>query len=71
MELHRVGTTGGKIGYRGPCQPSGVHRYFFKLYALDADLGLEPGLSKKDLLKAMEGHIIGKGELVGTYSRER
>jgi len=59
----------GKIGYGGPCPPSGTHRYFFKLYALDAELDLKPGATKSDLLKAMEGHVVAQGELVGTYSR--
>ena len=58
-----------KTGYGGPCPPIGRHRYFFKLYALDTvlpDLG-KP--SKADLLKAMEGHIVGTAELVGTYQK--
>jgi Raf kinase inhibitor-like YbhB/YbcL family protein len=59
----------GKIGYGGPCPPSGTHRYFFKLYALDAETDLKPGATKSDLLKAMEGHIVAQGELMGTYSR--
>ncbi len=59
----------GKIGYGGPCPPSGTHRYFFKLYALDAELDLRPGATKSDLLKAMEGHIVAQGQLMGTYSR--
>ena len=58
-----------RIGYGGPCPPSGVHRYFFKLYALDTKLNLETGATKEQLLKAMEGHVIGQGELVGKYSR--
>jgi hypothetical protein len=59
-----------KIGYGGPCPPPGKpHRYFFKLYALDANTSLKPGLTKKDLLKAMEGHILAEGELMGTYQR--
>jgi Raf kinase inhibitor-like YbhB/YbcL family protein len=59
----------GKLGYGGPCPPSGTHRYFFKLYALDTALGLDPGISKKELLKAMEGHILGQTELMGTYKK--
>jgi Raf kinase inhibitor-like YbhB/YbcL family protein len=59
----------GKLGYGGPCPPKGTHRYFFKLYALDAELDLKPGASKSDLLKAMEGHIVAEGQLIGTYSR--
>jgi Raf kinase inhibitor-like YbhB/YbcL family protein len=58
-----------RTGYGGPCPPSGTHRYFFKLYALDTDLDLEPGTDKESLLAAMEGHILGQAELMGTYSR--
>ena len=59
----------GRTGYGGPCPPSGTHRYFFKLYALDTMLDLEPGASKKKVLKAMEGHILAQGELMGKYKR--
>ncbi|MGD2295867.1 MAG: YbhB/YbcL family Raf kinase inhibitor-like protein [Candidatus Aminicenantes bacterium] len=59
----------GKIGYGGPCPPSGTHRYYFKLYALDSVIGLERGATKDDLLKAMEGHILAQGQLMGRYSR--
>ncbi|MEE9289157.1 MAG: YbhB/YbcL family Raf kinase inhibitor-like protein [Bacteroidota bacterium] len=59
----------GKIGYGGPCPPSGTHRYYFKLYALGTEVGLEAGITKKELLKAMEGHIIGEGQLMGRYKR--
>jgi Raf kinase inhibitor-like YbhB/YbcL family protein len=58
-----------KIGYGGPCPPSGTHRYFFKLYALDAELSLKAGATKAEVLKAMEGHIIGQTQLMGTYRR--
>jgi Raf kinase inhibitor-like YbhB/YbcL family protein len=58
-----------KIGYGGPCPPSGTHRYFFKLYALDTMLELKQGAVKKHLLKAMEGHIISQAELMGKYKR--
>ena len=58
------------VGYGGPCPPPGKpHRYFFKLYALDATPDLKPGLTKKELLKAMEGHVIAEGQLMGTYQR--
>lgn len=57
------------IGYGGPCPPSGTHRYFFKLYALDTLLDLKPGATKKDLLKAMEGHILAQAQLMGRYRR--
>lgn len=56
-------------GYMGPCPPSGTHRYFFKLYALDVELNLGANSTKKDVEKAMKGHILAKGELMGLYSR--
>jgi Raf kinase inhibitor-like YbhB/YbcL family protein len=56
-------------GYMGPCPPSGTHRYFFKVYALDAELKLGTGSKKKDVEKAMQRHILAKGELIGLYSR--
>lgn len=56
-------------GYGGPCPPGGTHRYYFKVYALDNKIDAGPGLTKKKLLKAMEGHVIASGELMGTYSR--
>lgn len=59
----------GQIGFGGPCPPNGTHRYFFKLYALDTDLDLQPGASKADVVTALNGHIIGHAELIGTYSR--
>ena len=59
----------GKTGYGGPCPPSGTHRYFFKLYALDTDLNLPASTTKADLEAAMEGHILDNAELMGTYSR--
>lgn len=55
--------------YGGPCPPSGTHRYFFKIYTLDQELNLKEGISKKDLEKAMQGHILDKAELVGLYKR--
>jgi Raf kinase inhibitor-like YbhB/YbcL family protein len=58
-----------RLGYGGPCPPSGIHRYFFKLYALDAALDLAPSAGKEQLLQAMEGHILGQAEVMGTYSR--
>jgi Raf kinase inhibitor-like YbhB/YbcL family protein len=57
-----------RIGYGGPCPPSGTHRYFFRLYALDRSLPLAPGASKEELLKAMQGHILGQGEWMGTFA---
>ena len=59
-----------KIGYGGPCPPpGGPHRYFFKLYALNAMLNLEPGLTKKALLKKMEGHILEEAQIIGKFKR--
>jgi Raf kinase inhibitor-like YbhB/YbcL family protein len=60
------------VGYRGPMPPqgSGTHRYFFRLYALDCDLNLKPALAtKSDIVAAMQGHILGEAQLVGTYDR--
>jgi Raf kinase inhibitor-like YbhB/YbcL family protein len=56
-------------GYTGPCPPSGTHRYFFKVYALDMELGLGANSSKKDLEKAIQGHVLAKGELIGLVSK--
>ncbi len=58
-----------KLDYGGPCPPSGTHRYFFKLYALDAVLSLKPGSNKAALEGAMKGHILAQAELVGLYKR--
>jgi Raf kinase inhibitor-like YbhB/YbcL family protein len=60
-----------KHAYGGPCPPSGTHRYFFKVYALDAKLDLTANAEKKDVEKAMEGHVLAEGELVGLYRRSR
>jgi len=60
----------GRIGYGGPCPPPGSpHRYQFTLYALDQPLDLKAGVSKKQLLGAMEGHILAQGRLTGIYQR--
>lgn len=59
----------GRNDYGGPCPPSGTHRYFFKLYALDIELDLLEGADKGTVEKAMEGHIIEKTELIGLYER--
>jgi Raf kinase inhibitor-like YbhB/YbcL family protein len=59
----------GNTRYDGPCPPSGTHRYFFKLYALDSLVNLLPGATKEELLKAMQGHILAQGELMGTFSK--
>ncbi|HIJ65963.1 MAG TPA: YbhB/YbcL family Raf kinase inhibitor-like protein [Candidatus Hydrogenedentes bacterium] len=59
-----------KVGYGGPAPPRGKpHRYFFKLYALDAELGLKPRATKKDVERAMKGHVLADGQLMGTYQR--
>ncbi len=60
----------GKTGWRGPCPPIGRHRYFFKLYALDAALGPLSDRTKAGLLAAMEGHVLEEAQLVGTYEKE-
>lgn len=62
-------TSFGSSGYGGPCPPSGEHRYFFKLYALDAELNLPNEADKAALEEAMTGHVLEKAELVGLYSR--
>jgi Raf kinase inhibitor-like YbhB/YbcL family protein len=59
------------LGYGGPCPPPGkAHRYFFKLYALDALLDLKPGATKKELEHVMEKHVLAQGQLIGTYKRK-
>ncbi len=58
-----------KVGYGGPCPPSGTHRYYFKIYALDKELGLDGKTTKDQLLRAMEGHILAQGQLMGIYKR--
>jgi Raf kinase inhibitor-like YbhB/YbcL family protein len=61
-----------QLGYGGPCPPPGKpHRYFFKLYALDTQLALKPGATKKEVERAMEKHILAQGQLMGTYKRQR
>lgn len=61
----------GTTGYTGPCPPSGTHRYFFHLYALDTKFGAAPGLTQEQLLQAMQGHILAQAELMGLYSRTK
>lgn len=58
-----------KLDYGGPCPPDGLHRYFFKLYALDTTLSLYEGATKEEVLLAMEDHILATGELMGKYDR--
>ena len=68
----KQGTTdSGNKNYGGPCPPSGTHRYYFKVYALDTMLNLNEGVRKADLEKAMQGHILDKAELMGLYKRTR
>jgi len=59
----------GRISYGGPCPPSGTHRYSFRVYALDTELGLEEGAEKRKLEKVMKGHILASAELVGLFGR--
>ena len=60
----------GRVGYGGPCPPPGpAHRYFFRLYALDTVLSLEPGAGKQQVLDAMKGHILGQAQLMGRFKR--
>lgn len=61
----------GRLDYGGPCPPSGTHRYFFKLYALDTMLDLPAGSNKQSLMQAMKGHIVAEAVLMGTYKRQR
>lgn len=68
LGIHGLGTS-GNLKYHGPCPPSGEHRYFFKLYALDTMLALGEGASKQEVERAMEGHVIDRAELVGKYRR--
>jgi len=64
-------TDSGEPKYSGPCPPSGTHRYFFKLYALDEKLTDMPDFTDKPIIEAaMEGHIVGSAELIGLYSKE-
>jgi len=60
------------LGYGGPCPPPGTaHRYFFKLYALDAQLGLPEGATKAEVVQAMQDHILAEAQLMGQYARAR
>ena len=62
--------TGGNLTYFGPCPPDREHRYFFRLYALDAEIQLPEKSTKTEVLKAMEGHLVAKAELIGRYERK-
>src|SRR5687767_12545735 len=66
------GTNGfGKTGYGGPCPPSGEHRYFFRVFALDDELDLQAGAKKEELLDAMKGHVLASAELMGVYQKHK
>jgi Raf kinase inhibitor-like YbhB/YbcL family protein len=60
-----------KVGWGGPCPPSGTHRYRFTLYALDQELGIADTPSAEDVRAAMQGHVLGDAELEATYTRSR
>jgi len=60
-----------KTGYGGPCPPSGTHRYFFKIFALDQMLDLKTGAKRAEVDAAMRGHVTAQGELMGRYSRQK
>ena len=61
----------GRVGYGGPCPPSGEHRYFFRVHALDRRLDLPASTDRDDLLATMRGHVLAEGELLGVYTRRR
>jgi Raf kinase inhibitor-like YbhB/YbcL family protein len=61
----------GKSGYGGPCPPSGSHRYYLKVFALDRQLALRGGAKRKEVDSAIKGHVIGQGELMGRYARKK
>lgn len=60
-----------RFGYGGPCPPSGTHRYYFKVYALDTMLDLSGSVTKADIIKAMQGHVLAEGQLMGRYARQK
>jgi len=59
----------GNVGYNGPCPPSGTHRYYFRLSALDAPLRLAPGASREDFDAAIKGHVVASAEVMGRYAK--
>ena len=61
----------GKSGYGAPCPPSGMHRYYFRVFALDRELDLRSGAKRSQLDAAMKGHVIAQGELIGRYARKK
>ena len=61
-----------RVGYGGPCPPFGTHRYYFRLFAVDSPIGIEPRhATRKRVLKALQGHVVGYGELMGRYKRAK
>jgi Raf kinase inhibitor-like YbhB/YbcL family protein len=60
-----------KIGYGGPCPPSGAHRYYFKLYALDSVLDIKPGAARELVLQVIKGHVLAETQLMGKYQRQK
>jgi Raf kinase inhibitor-like YbhB/YbcL family protein len=74
-ENSRPGISGknsfGNMDYGGPCPPSGSHRYFFKVYALDSALDIKAGSDKETLKAAMRNHVLGLGELMGHYQKRK
>lgn len=61
----------GKSGYGAPCPPSGAHRYYFRVFALDRELDLQSGAKRSRVNAAMKGHVIAQGELMGRYARKK
>jgi len=63
----------GRIGYGGPCPPTNdnEHRYYFRIYALDIELQLQPGARREDVIPAMVGHVLAAGHLMGKYKRKQ
>lgn len=61
----------GKSGYGGPCPPSGTHRYYFRIFALDSELNLPPATKRSQLAAAMKGHVVAQGELMGRYAKQK
>lgn len=59
----------GENGYQGPCPPSGRHRYYFKIYALDTELNLPPSANKNAVVAAIQGHVLAQGQLMGYFSK--
>lgn len=65
------GNSWGRMGYGGPCPGRGQHRYVFRVYALDTELPLASGAVRSEIDKAMQGHVLAQGELMGRYERKR